>query len=35
MIEGAAWRRWAFFRLPLLLFLVILQLLYIRRVETR
>ncbi len=24
MIEGAAWRRWVFFRLPLLLFLVVL-----------
>ena len=39
MIEGASWRRWVFFYVPLtsfivLLLVVIVQLLYIRRVET-
>ena len=36
MIEGAAWRRWVFYNIPLILFvIVVVQLLYIRRVETR
>ena len=39
MIEGALWRKWVFFYLPMAFFLlflvVIIQLLYIRRVEVR
>ena len=29
MIEGAAWRRWVFFRLPLALFLIFLPLCFV------